>query len=310
MTIEVNHDVSAAIFRSTRVVNIFVPRFLSDVLPCQIQDADSRGFQHRGDEGAVDFCRRALAYHSIQEEVIELAEDEKDGRKDIVPDWSDFVQNTNDNVRHYAKIQYRCNCGPDAGKNKQWNTVQCVWWIGRAKGMSECESDVERDIGRCCEECDHQEGKWYYRAQSAIFNYLRGNNSIPQEGPEGRCHYSSMNGSEDCESCRSLFEERPGGDDLKRERDEVHDEEVAEFHSANGSFSSTSHDDQTKNDQDADAASDDISDVAERTLVASSENAAGRVNAHGSRIGVCRDASQSAGGMVLQLAIEEITPGI
>ena len=88
---------------------------------------------------------------------------------------------------------------------------------------------------------------------------------------------------------------------MERECEEVEDKEQAELDAPHGSLSSTCGIDEEGDDEDAEAARDDVGDVGERAVVAHERDAALWVHADGRGRGIRGDVLENSWVVMLQL---------
>lgn len=166
----------------------------------------------------------------------------------------------------------------------------------------------------------HDEG-----AQGAVLDDLGGDEGVGQQRPEECGDGACVDGGEDDEGGGALCEESPGGKELEGEGEEVEDEKNAEFDAAwgrgegglvwngmeagleprtDGSLSTGGEEDEGSDDEDADAAHDDVGDVGYGAAGADEGDAALGVDAHGCGGGIGRDGGEDC--LVVALDLGEV----
>lgn len=176
--------------------------------------------------------------------------------------------------------------------------------------MREREADVERDIRRCHEERKREEVERDERANRPILEHLRTDDCVAEECPERGCDKPCMNRAESRESGGALFEECPGREELQGERERVEREKMEELEAADSRFSPVSPQDQDRHENYAEAADDDVGDVADRVVEADAQDATFGVDTYGGCCCIGRCIHKDGDIVVFELAVEEVAPGI
>lgn len=106
---------------------------------------------------------------------------------------------------------------------------------------------------------------------------------------------------EDGEGGRALLDKGAGREELERQREEVEDEEEAELDASDGGLAAAGDVDEEGDEDDAEAARDDVGNVGERAVVADEGDAALWVHADGRGRGVRGDVVENSRAVMLQL---------
>lgn len=127
-------------------------------------------------------------------------------------------------------------------------------------------------------------------AERAVFDDLGGDDSVGEEGPEERGNGAGVDGGEDGEGEGALFEDGARGEELERQRKEVHgqkrpqlnttcqalvrhrcgegERECVQWGRTDGGFATIAEEDEEDDEEDAGTAHGDVGDVGYRAVVA------------------------------------------
>ena len=170
--------------------------------------------------------------------------------------------------------------------------MQCFWWVGGAKDGGDCEADIESNVGGRSSEGESEECEWLRnvhdcvvtmeysrvtydnRAQCTILYYLRADDRISQQSPERSRDDPGMYCGKNGESCGALLDKGTSGEELKRESEEIEYEEEPELDATDSGLSPTRNEDEVPDEEDAEAAGDDVGDVGERAVDTDERDAA------------------------------------
>lgn len=99
--------------------------------------------------------------------------------------------------------------------------------------------------------------------RSPVLYHLRCHNPIRQQAPEQRGHHTRVNSRDHHQRRPALLQEAPRRDELQREAQRVQDHEQLKLGPSHGRFASPGENDEEGTEEHAEAAGDDVGDVAE-----------------------------------------------